>query len=98
MEKRKHACLIPFYREGNEVLVFLQKRSKDAKRLPDYFGFWGGGLDGSETPEEGLKREITEELGIELTQFDFFNHYEFYGSIKDVYITEVDKDFNKEIV
>ena len=51
MAKRQCAIFIPYRQTDGDVFVFLQKRSKTAQRIPDYFGFFGGGLDGQETPE-----------------------------------------------
>lgn len=42
--------------EGKVLLV---------KETPGFMSFPGGGLDHGESPEEGLKREIREELGID---------------------------------
>lgn len=42
--------------------VLLQHRSKNAKRLPNYLGAFGGGIEKNETPEEGLRRELLEEI------------------------------------
>jgi 8-oxo-dGTP diphosphatase len=85
--KRLISILLPFKVEGDKILVFLQKRSADMKTLPNHFGFWGGGCEGSETPEQGLIREMKEELDIDLdiTTVELFNHYEFLRSIKNVY-------------
>lgn len=66
-------------------MVYLQKRTKDAPRLPDYFGFFGGGAEGNENPEETLQREIKEEMNIVPAEFSHFKTYEFEGSIKDIF-------------
>lgn len=66
MEKSKISILIPYKIIDNQIFVYLQKRSADAERLPNYFGFWGGGAENNETPEETLLREIREEMGIEM--------------------------------
>lgn len=60
------------------------------ERLPNYFGFWGGGAENNETPEEALLREIKEELALDLdmASVNFFNRYEFLRSIKSTYIFE----------
>lgn len=42
--------------------VLLQHRAKDAERLPNYWAFFGGGLEEGEAPEQTLAREIFEEL------------------------------------
>ena len=40
----------------------MQHRTKDAKLLPDYWAFFGGGLKKGETPENAVLREAFEEL------------------------------------
>jgi len=96
IDKRPVSVLIPYYLENGKAFVFLQKRSPDAKRLPSFFGFFGGGLEPNESPEQGLKREIKEELGIDISNYDFFAHYEFVGAIMDVYAMRVKKSFVEE--
>ena len=98
MDKRPISILIPYCVENDDTLVFLQKRDKDAKRLPGFFGFFGGGIEGGETPEEGLKREIQEELGLDASGANFFSKYEFYGSIKHIFTLQVDKNFGDRVV
>ena len=95
--KRLISILLPIRVKGEEISVFLQKRSADEDVLPNYFGFWGGGCEGNETPEQGLIREVKEELGIDidLKQVELFNHYEFFRSIKNVYIFTPENDREK---
>jgi len=57
--------------------VLLQHRDETAERLPDYWAFFGGGIKDGESPEEAVRREIKEELGIELKDLEFFERYEF---------------------
>lgn len=95
--KRKISILIPYAIKDGNVLVFLQRRDKDAKRLPDYFGFFGGGAENDETPEETIHREIKEELDFTSTEFKYFKKYEFEGSIKDVFTLEVGNDFESTV-
>lgn len=97
-QKRLTTALLPYYEEDGEVYVFIQKRSEDSKRLPGYFGFWGGGIEGNETPEETALREAKEELGIEIKNLNYFNKYEFYGSVSHSFFFEVDKDFENKII
>lgn len=98
VSKRKVSILIPYYTENEKVLVFLQKRAPDAKRLPGFYGFFGGGIEIDESIEAGLEREIKEELGINISGYSHFAHYEFYGSIMDVFTIQVDKDFPNKII
>ena len=95
--KRHVAVAIPYYKDGDEIYVMLQRRSKTAKRLPDYFGFFGGGVEEGESAEEGFKREIHEELDVVVSDYEFFGHYEFYGTILDVFIMEVSEDFLESV-
>lgn len=57
-----------FIKEGD---IFLVKRAIDPKK-----GFWdlpGGFIEEGEHPEDGLRREIREELGVEITIGKFFD-------------------------
>lgn len=46
--------------EENKIL--FQHRAKDAVRLPNFWAFFGGGIEKGETPEQALQRESLEEL------------------------------------
>jgi mutator protein MutT len=95
--KRLVSIFLPIRIQGEEISVFLQKRSAEMKVLPNYFGFWGGGCEEGETPEQGLIREVKEELGIDLDikHVELFNHYEFLGSIKNIYVYTPVKDWEQ---
>ena len=56
----RNVSVLILYNKDKEIL--LQHRAKDAKRLPDYWAFFGGGIEDGETPEQALRREIFEEL------------------------------------
>ena len=57
---RRDVSLIILYNKDKRML--LQHRAKDAPRAPDFWAFFGGGIDEGETPEEALVRESMEEL------------------------------------
>lgn len=95
--KRNVSLLIPYYRKAGEIFVFLQKREKDAKRLPDHFAFFGGGIEDGENPEETLLREAKEELDFMPEGYEFFGSYEFDSGVKHVFMLEVGDDFEKNI-
>lgn len=96
-EKRIIACLAPYKIKENTVYIFLQKRADDAKRAPGLFGFWGGGVEGSETPEEAMLREIKEELDYLPTRYDLFGLYEIPQQTMSLFVEKVDNDFEKKI-
>ena len=56
----RNISVLVLYNDEKEIL--LQHRSKDAKRLPNYWALFGGGIENGETPEQALSREIFEEL------------------------------------
>lgn len=57
-------ALIVLY--DSEKKFLLQHRSRDAKLLPEYWAFFGGGVKIEETPEDAIRREAYEELNLEL--------------------------------
>ena len=95
--KREVSILIPYKDQGGKILVYLQKRAKDATRLPDYFGFFGGGIEENENSEEALVREIQEELTYALDSYEFLGRYDFPRSILHAFYLEVDDNFENEI-
>lgn len=96
-QKRTVSLLIPYKKDGGEYFVYIQKRTKDAKRAPDMFGCFGGGIERDESPEEALIREIQEELTYTSVGIEYFGEYESERTKKFVYILEVDDRFEKEI-
>jgi len=71
--------------KGNSVL--LQKRTLDYEPAPGYWTLFGGHLQENEEPEVAIKREIKEELGINLTEHQhswFFGHEDVEAITKGV--------------
>ena len=96
-DRRRVSVLIPYRVNGDEVEVFIQKRKPDAKRLPDWFGFFGGGCEGTETPEQTLVREIREELEWTPIGYAHFRQYERPTNVLDAFIASVGDDFTARI-
>ena len=74
---------------NKERKVLLQLRSKHHSH-PGSWSLFGGHIDGPETPEEALIREIKEEINYDLTAYtfikmtiveDFGQVYWFYGTV-----------------
>jgi mutator protein MutT len=96
-EKRIISCLALYKTKGNTVHIFLQKRADDAERAPGLFGFWGGGAEGNETPEETMLREIKEELDYAPKDYELFGLYELPQAIMSLFVEKVNDDFEKHI-
>lgn len=47
----------------------LQHRADNATRAPGMWGFFGGGIEEGETPEQALVRECKEELDIDVVDY-----------------------------
>ena len=62
---------VVLFKEGEKILI--QDRIPWDKYGYDY-GFFGGKIENQETPEQTLKREIKEELDIEINDFAFIKH------------------------
>lgn len=95
--KRKISSLSPYKIENGVVYIYLQKRGKDAAREPGLFGFFGGGTEENETPEETLLREIKKEINIDLKNFEHFNFYDLPKTQMDLYVLKTDNNFENEI-
>lgn len=71
MIKRKVAIILFYDDKGN---ILLQNRKTYSKHGEKY-GFFGGKIEEDETPEQALKREVKEELNIDIKDFKLFKHY-----------------------
>jgi 8-oxo-dGTP diphosphatase len=74
MAKRNVSVLILHDDQGK---ILLQHRTKDAPTFPDYWAFFGGGVEEGESSEQAVKRESLEELGYVLTTPRLFTAQKF---------------------
>lgn len=72
--KKRHIAIAIFFDENLNILV--QDRTSRSKSGEKY-GFWGGGIEEGETPEQGLRRELKEELAYEPEILDYWGDYSF---------------------
>ena len=86
MMKRRVSIVLFYDNKGNILLQDRRERSK----IGEEYGFFGGQIEEGETPEEALKREIKEELGIDLEYFEYFKN------LKQI-IEEADLDLERTI-
>lgn len=61
--------------ENNEGKILLQLRDDKTKEFPNCWVLLCGALEGDETPEQAIKREIKEEIDIELKKFEYFKNF-----------------------
>jgi len=80
-------------RQANDK-VFVTKRSKDKKYSPGKWETVGGNVESGETLEQALKREIKEELDVDIKSFKPFGEYKW----SDEHLTRVFKAFIVELV
>lgn len=77
-------------RERQQILLHL--RDGNTKNNPHKWAFFGGLIEGEETPEEGFIREIQEELGIDVKKGEacFLREYfnEPHNTHKSVFYVE----------
>lgn len=56
-------------KDGKYLMLHRTKKEKDTNK-DKWLGI-GGGIEGEETPEEGILREVKEETGLTLTSFSY---------------------------
>ncbi len=69
--------------------VFLPKRAATKKFMPGIYEFPGGHIEFGEEMVEGLKREVREELEMEITVGDPFYVFDYKNPIKGSHSIEV---------
>lgn len=57
--------------------ILLGKRVKNRKDYPECWSFFGGHCLPDETYEACLRREIQEELGVQVTDYTFLKYYDY---------------------
>ena len=84
---RFHVHVDAIVRRGDEILIM--KRAMGAMTGAWYFA--GGSLEAGESPEDGVRREVREETGLEIEHLRLFRawHYRQDGSTPAVGITFV---------
>ncbi len=69
--KQRRQCVRGIIRNGNRIM--LLKRNRNGEK---FYVFPGGGIEKDETKEQALRREISEEVGAEITNIKFLTNFE----------------------
>lgn len=83
------ACAFIHHNSVGVEKVFLPKRAKTKRFLPDVYELPGGHIDFGEDIVEGLKREIFEEFGMNIKVGDPFYTFTYMNDIKRAQALEV---------
>ena len=91
----KQIAMVLLFDRHRRLLVYLRDDKPDIP-FPNHWDFFGGHVEEGEKPEEALIREVKEELGVDLAQWDFFRRYvctegDVYPNIKYLYWARIDK-------
>ena len=90
---RQIAQALLFDRHGR-LLIYLRD-DKPNIPFPNHWDLIGGHVEADETPEQALVREVKEEIGVDLGDWQFFRRYEclagdVYPNIKFIYYAALD--------
>ena len=85
MIKRKVALVLFYDNKGN---ILVQDR-REKSRIGEEYGFFGGQIEEGETPKQALKREIKEELGINIKNFEYFKKLKQIIKEADLYLERI---------
>ena len=91
----KQIAQVLLFDRGGRLLIYLRDDNPDIP-FPNHWDFFGGHLEEGESPEQALVREVKEEIGIELRQWNFFRLYnctrgDVYPNTKYIYWARIDK-------
>jgi 8-oxo-dGTP pyrophosphatase MutT (NUDIX family) len=92
-QKRHTAGYVPVHDDGEQLFVFLQKKDDDAPFLTGEFAFFGGGIEGEESPYEGMVREAEEELTYTPQEAEYLTTVENDEVLMHVYFERVSAAF-----
>ena len=77
-----------------EVLVLLRD-DKPTIRYPNHWDFLGGGVEEGEAPEQAVRRELKEELELELPNLKFLKAYHWPDQTEYIFHAKMELDVSK---
>lgn len=85
---KKWGCCMILFDPNNPNKTLVCKRALGERMEPGSWGFIGGKVDIGETPAETIVREIKEEIGITVHQYNYIGSYEENEYIDYVFISK----------
>lgn len=83
------ACAVVNKFINGKPSILVAKRAATKKFLPGKYELPGGHIDYGENPEDGLKRELLEELGFDVTIGSLFAAFTYINEIKGSHSIEL---------
>ncbi len=93
MNKLQGSVIILF-NSDNKILLVLRD-NKDSIPFPNTWNLLGGFIEKGESPEECIRREIREEIEIELGNINFFQKYTVYDREHYLFWKQIDLDLKQ---
>jgi 8-oxo-dGTP diphosphatase len=92
----KQIAQIFLFDRRNRLIIYLRDDKPDIP-FPNHWDLIGGHVEEGETPEQALVREVKEEIGIDLKNFESYRRYDctagdIYPNIKHLYWARLDVD------
>jgi 8-oxo-dGTP diphosphatase len=92
----KQIAQVFLFDRRNRLIIYLRDDKPDIP-FPNHWDLIGGHLEAGETPEQALVREVKEEIGIDLEQFQSFCRFDcavgdVYPNVKHLYWARLDID------
>ncbi len=97
LKKTLTSVLIPYCFKDEVLYVFLQRRSDDAPRGPNFLGAFGGAVEDGETNIQAFNRELQEELNYTPRHYEELGAFETDGYCSTCYIENVAPGFEDHI-
>ena len=92
------SCFIWVINDNDEIL--LQQRLANAKKMPNMWGTTAGGAKSGESSLDGAIRELSEELGINVSkeELEFIGSYKRINDFVEVWLCKKNVDFNNLVL
>jgi len=91
----KQIAQVLLFDHDRRLLIYLRDDKPDIP-FPNHWDFFGGHVEAGESPDQAMVREVKEELGIQLAEWQFVRRYEclegdVYPNVKWIYRASIDQ-------